>query len=211
MRESFNSLAYGFPLALVGIYVIIAAVFRSYWQPVVIMVTVPFGIIGAVFGHLLLGFELTMMSMFGLVALTGVVVNDAIVLIEAFNERLAAGAAFFDAVLDAGRRRFRAVLLTSISTVGGLTPMILEQDLQARFLIPMALSIAAGVAFATVLTLVLIPGLLSILNDARCFTFRLQTGQWPESRASVEPARTRRDSEPEFAAPRVDIPQESTS
>jgi len=194
MRESLSTLLVGFPLAILGIYIIIAAMFRSYIQPFVILFTVPFGIIGAVIGHLAMGLNLTMMSLFGIVALSGIVVNDAIVLIECINENLADGMPFITAVQQGAVRRVRAVLLTTLSTVGGLAPLILEKDQQARFLIPMALSIAAGVAFATLLTLVLIPGLLAILNDARRLAFRLKYGHRP-SREEVEPARLRRQTE----------------
>lgn len=192
MRESLDSLKIGFPMALLGIFIIIATIFRSYVQPVVIMVTVPFGLIGAVAGHLVLGYDLSIMSLFGMVALTGVVVNDAIVFIERVNENLAEGMRFFDALIEGGKRRFRAIILTTVSTVGGLTPMILETDFQAKFLIPMALSLAAGVLFATVLTLVLVPSLFTILNDVRLLWFRMRGGRWPESRESVEPARLRK-------------------
>jgi multidrug efflux pump subunit AcrB len=192
MRESFSTLLVGFPLAILGIYVIIATIFRSYIQPIVILVTVPFGIIGAIIGHMMMGLNLTMMSMFGIVALSGVVVNDAIVLIECINENLAEGKmTFLEAVQRGGIRRFRAVILTTISTIAGLLPLIFEKDAQARFLIPMALSIAAGVAFATLLTLVLIPSLLAILNDARRAVWRIKTGSWP-TREEVEPASRRR-------------------
>jgi multidrug efflux pump subunit AcrB len=190
MRESLGTLFVGYPLAILGIFIIIATMFRSYAQPFVIMFTVPFGIIGAVLGHLLLGYDLSIMSVFGMVALTGVVVNDAIVLIERVNENIAEGMPFFDAILSGGARRFRAIFLTSISTVGGLAPMIMETDLQAKFLIPMALSIAAGIAFATVLTLVLVPSLLTLLSDARLLVHRLRHGYWPK-RLDVEPARNR--------------------
>ncbi len=192
-RESFSSLRVTFPLAVFGIFVIIATTFRSYVQPLVILFTIPFGIIGAVAGHLLLGYDLSMMSMFGMVALTGVVVNDAIVLIERINENLAEGMEFFTAITRGAQRRFRAILLTSLSTIGGLAPLILEKDLQARFLIPMALSLAAGVAFATVLTLLLIPGLLVIVNDFRLLWARMCSGSWPD-RAAVEPASRRRQN-----------------
>lgn len=189
--ESMGSLFIGFPIALVGIFVIIATIFRSYLQPMIIMLTVPFGIIGAVIGHQLRGVELSMMSMFGIVALAGVVVNDAIVLIEAFNANISKGMKIREALLEAGQRRFRAVFLTTLSTVGGLMPMIVEQDLQAQFLIPMALSIAAGVAFATLLTLLLIPSLILILNDVRCGVYYVIRGILPESREILEPARHR--------------------
>ena len=194
MRESFGSLTIGFPMAILGIFIVIATMFRSYAQPFVIMFTVPFGIVGAIVGHLLLGYDLSMMSMFGMVALTGVVVNDAIVLIERVNENFAGKMPFFDAIIRGGARRFRAIFLTTLSTVGGLTPLILETDFQAKFLIPMALSIAAGVVFATVLTLVLVPSLLAILNDFRLLVHRFRHGEWPR-RLSVEPA-SRRHEDP---------------
>jgi len=191
MRESFSSLYVGFPLAVLGIFIIVATMFRSYAQPFVILFTIPFGIIGSIWGHLLMGYDLSIMSIFGMVALTGVVVNDAIVLIERVNENFAEGLPFFEAIRMGGVRRFRAIFLTSLSTVGGLAPMIMETNMQAKFLIPMALSLASGVAFATVLTLVLIPSLLVILNDFRRLVFRYKYGHWPTSREEVEPARTR--------------------
>jgi multidrug efflux pump subunit AcrB len=192
MRESFSSLYVGFPLAVLGIFIIVATIFRSYAQPFIILITVPFGIIGAILGHLLLGFNMSIMSIFGMVALTGVVVNDAIVLIERVNGNLAEGMQFFDAIIKGGVRRFRAIFLTSLSTIGGLAPMIMESDLQARFLIPMALSLAAGVAFATILTLILIPSLLVIFNDVRRAVHRFKTGAWV-GREIVEPATYRNE------------------
>lgn len=190
-RESIASLLVSFPLAVFGIYVIVATIFRSYIQPLIILFTIPFGIIGAVAGHILLGYNLSIMSMFGMVALTGVVVNDAIVLIERINENLAEGMEFFEAIKKGGARRFRAILLTTFSTVGGLAPLILETDMQAKFLIPMALSLAAGVAFATVLTLVLIPSLLAIVNDFRRVKAWSRQREWL-ARESLEPASRRR-------------------
>ncbi|MDM8523597.1 efflux RND transporter permease subunit [Desulfococcaceae bacterium HSG8] len=192
MRESFSTLYVGFPLAVLGVFIIIATMFRSYAQPFVIMFTIPFGIIGGFVGHLLLGYDLSMMSMFGMVALTGVVVNDAIVLIERVNENFSEGMPFFEAIQSGGARRFRAIFLTTLSTVGGLTPLIIETNFQARFLIPMAISIAGGVAFATVLTLVLIPSLLVILNDFRLIFYWLRYSSWPSAREEVEPARDRK-------------------
>jgi len=186
-QETFGSLAVGFPLAMIGIFVIMATIFKSYVQPMIIMFTVPFGIIGAILGHLLLGYNLAMMSAFGMVALTGVVVNDAIVMIDRVNRNLADGMNFFDAVRLGAARRFRAVFLTTVSTVGGLLPIILESDFQAQMVIPMAISIACGVAFATLLTLILIPSLFSILNDIRLLAYRIRRGSWP-TREEVEPA-----------------------
>ena len=187
MRDSLGSLVIGFPLALLGVFIIIATTFRSYIQPLIILVTVPFGITGAVIGHLVLGYDLSIMSIFGMVALTGVVVNDAIVYIEKVNENLASGMRFYQAVIQGASRRFMAIFLTTISTVGGLMPLILETDFQAVFLIPMALSIASGVAFATILTLVLVPCLIVVLNDLRCSVHRMTKGAWPQ-RESVEPS-----------------------
>ena len=112
---------------------------------------------------------------------------DAIVLIERVNENLAAGMAFFESIIKGGARRFRAIFLTTISTAGGLLPLIAERDLQAKFLIPMALSLAAGVIFATVLTLVLIPSLLAILSDLRLLLYRLHHGTWPKRVAVTQP------------------------
>jgi multidrug efflux pump subunit AcrB len=134
-----------------------------------------------------MGCDLAMMSAFGMVALTGVVVNDAIVLIDRINRNLADGEPFFEAVKLGGTRRFRAVFLTTVSTVGGLLPLILETDFQAQMLIPMAISIAFGVMFATLLTLVLIPALFSIMNDIRMLIYKLKNGVWP-TREEVEPA-----------------------
>lgn len=188
--ESFGSLKISFPMAIIGIFIIIATMFRSYVQPFIILFTVPFGIIGGIIGHMLMGYNLSILSLFGMVALSGVVVNDAIVLIDRINRNFAKGMPFFDAIREGGARRFRAVFLTTISTVGGLTPLILETDFQARMLIPMAISIAAGVAFATILTLVLIPSLLAILNDFRLLIYRIKHGRWG-TREEVEPAVSR--------------------
>lgn len=189
--ESMSGLMKGFFLALIGIYLIIAAIFRSYVQPILIMITIPFGLIGATLAHAILGFPITitMMSMFGMVALSGIVVNDAIVLIDYVNEQIASGKKVFDALCDGGARRFRAIFLTTLTTFVGLAPIILEKSMQARYLIPMAVSIAFGVAFATLLTLLLIPCLFLILNDLRRFIGFLKSGrkEWPDTE-SVEPA-----------------------
>ncbi|MCH7908493.1 MAG: efflux RND transporter permease subunit [Candidatus Hydrogenedentes bacterium] len=189
-RDAFGTLFIGLPIAMIGVFIIIASIFRSYVQPFVIMFTIPFGIIGAIWGHYAFGLTLTMFSTFGMVALTGVVVNDAIILIEAINKALARGLPVFEAIVQGGKRRFRAIFLTTLSTVGGLSPLILETDIQVRMVKPMALSLAAGVAFATILTLVFIPCLLGVLNDFRRVVFWLLHGYWP-TREEVEPARLR--------------------
>ncbi len=180
-KESFSSLLIGFPLAIVMIYMIIATMFASYTQPLIIMFVVPFGIIGSIFGHLVMGYNLCLLSVFGMVALSGVVVNDSIVLIERINKNIFLGMKFHEAIINGSMRRFRAIILTTLSTAGGLLPLILETDMQARFLIPMALSLAAGVSFATVLTLIFLPSLFVILNDLKRILFRIKKGVWPKA------------------------------
>lgn len=189
-RDAMDSLYIGFPLAIIAIFVIVATTFRSYIQPLVILLTVPFGMCGAVFGHLVFGYNFSMLSVLGLVALAGVVVNDAIVLIECANSYLANGESFFEAVRKAGSRRFRAIFLTTITTAGGLTPLMLEKDFQAKVLIPMAISLVGGVIFASLITLLLVPCVLCILNDARRAIHWLFNGVMPTPE-SVEPARFR--------------------
>ncbi len=188
--KSLGSLKVGFPIAMLGIFLILATIFHSYIQPIVIMITIPFGLIGATFGHMVMGFDLTMLSMFGMVALSGIVVNDAIVLIVCINERVAGGIPLFQALCEGGARRFRAIVLTTLTTSFGLAPLILEKSMQAQFLIPMAISIAFGVAFASLLTLILIPCLLLILSDARLVFSWFKTGTMPK-REEVEPAALR--------------------
>jgi multidrug efflux pump subunit AcrB len=165
--DAFGSLLIGFPLAMGVIYMILAGFLRSYTQPLIILFTVPFGIIGAILGHLALRHSISLFSIFGMVALAGVVVNDAIVLVHRLNVNAKNGIPFPDSLIEAAQRRFRAILLTSMSTVGGLAPLIMEKSLEAQWLIPMAISIAAGVVFATTLTLILIPCLLAILQDLK--------------------------------------------
>jgi multidrug efflux pump subunit AcrB len=131
------------------------------------MAAIPFGLIGAVIGHLATGLEITMISIFGIVALAGIVVNDSLVLIDFINARVREGAAVEAAVIAAGCQRFRPVMLTTITTIGGLLPLLLERSFQAQFLIPMAVSISFGLLFATGLTLLVIPALYQMLEDAR--------------------------------------------
>ncbi len=186
MIDSMKSLVISFPLALFGIYLIIATIFRSYVQPAVIMTTIPFGLVGGLIGHWLFGKPVSIMSMFGMVALAGIVVNDAIVLIEGVNSRLESGMPLYEALREGGKRRFRAIMLTTFTTFAGLMPLILEKSFQAQFLIPMALSIAFGVLFATLVTLLLLPCLLAILNDFRRYAFALWFGYMP-TEEEVEP------------------------
>jgi multidrug efflux pump subunit AcrB len=166
-RESFGSMKINFIMALLVIYALLAIPFRSYSQPLLIMAAIPFGMVGAIMGHFIMGFNLSILSMFGMVALAGVVVNDSLLLIDYANYRRREGTGLFEALIQACRRRFRPILLTSLTTFFGLTPMILETSVQAQFLIPMAISLAFGVLFATGITLLFIPSLYYILEDFR--------------------------------------------
>ena len=138
--DSLQSLLFNFGIALAAIYVLLAVPFKSYTQPLVVMSAIPFGIIGAVWGHLLMGIDLALLSLFGIVALSGVVVNDSLVLLTFYNQLRREGSSHEEALVSAGAARFRPILLTSLTTFFGLLPMILEKSLQAQFLIPMAVS-----------------------------------------------------------------------
>ena len=170
--ELLSELAMGFAVALFVIYALMAIPFKSYSQPLIVMVAVPFGIVGAVWGHAVMGYELSIMSMLGLVALTGVVVNDSLVLVHYVNHQRNEGRGLYDAVRKAGLVRFRPILLTSLTTAAGITPLMLEESVQAKFLIPMAVALAFGVLFATVISLVLVPSLYLIIEDIK------QAGRW---------------------------------
>lgn len=161
-RESVGSLMAGFLVAIIAMYVLLVIQFRSYVQPILILIIVPFGMIGAVWGHALLGLPLTLFSMFGLVALSGVVINDSIVLIDFINVRVREGQPALDALAESGQRRFRPILLTSMTTIAGLIPLMLERSFQAQLLIPMAASLAFGLLVATALVLFLVPVFYSL-------------------------------------------------
>ncbi len=164
-QESLADVKKGFILALFCIYALLAVPFRSFSQPFIVMSAIPFGIVGAVWGHLLMGFNISVVSLFGIVGLSGVVVNDSLVMIDRINRFRRDGDSAHDAVVKGGMLRFRAIVLTSLTTFAGLTPMLLEKSLQARFLIPMAVSLGFGVMFATGITLILIPSGYMILDD----------------------------------------------
>lgn len=164
MRESTGSLYGSFLLALAGVYALLAIAFGSYTQPLIVMIAIPFGAVGAILGHMLLGYELSLVSLMGMVALSGVVVNDSLIMVDQAN-RLADTHAPYDAILQAGVRRLRPILLTTLTTFGGLTPIILERSSQARQLIPMAISLGFGIVFATAIILVIVPCLFMVLDD----------------------------------------------
>jgi len=176
MRESMASLRVTFILALLTIYVMLAIPFRSYVQPLIVMISIPFGIVGAVVGHLIMGYDLCIPSMFGIVALAGVVVNDSLVLIDFANRRRREeGRTPRQAIHSAAIQRFRPVLLTTLTTFFGLAPMIFETSRQARFLVPMALSLGFGIVFGTLITLCIVPSLYLMAEDARRLVTKART------------------------------------
>jgi len=166
-KETGESLGLGMLLALFAIFGLLAVQFKSYSQPSIIMSAIPFGLVGAIIGHVIMGFDLSMLSIFGIVALTGVVVNDSLIMIDLINRERAEGIDLHQVIIDSATRRFRPILLTTLTTFFGLVPMILEKSLQARFLIPMAVSLAFGIIFATMITLLLVPSLYMILEDVK--------------------------------------------
>ncbi len=166
-NESLGSLRSSFAIAMLAIYGLLAVQFRSYLQPLIVMSAIPFGLVGATIGHLLMGYNLGLLSMFGIVALSGVVVNDSLILIDLINRERRSDIELWQVIRDCATRRFRPIMLTTLTTFFGLMPMLLERSLQAKFLIPMAISLAFGVVFATFITLLLVPSLYMILEDIK--------------------------------------------
>jgi len=166
-RRAFSGLLQSYLVAMLGIFALLAIPLRSYAQPLIIMSVIPFGLVGSIGGHLLLGYDLSFMSVIGIVALSGVVVNSSLILVHYVNGRRATGDSVFDALCAAGTARFRAIFLTSATTFIGLTPLMLEGSMQAQFLIPMAISLAFGVVFATAITLLVVPCAYLVLEDLR--------------------------------------------
>ena len=160
--ETLADMAWGAGLAMALIYLVLAFVFASYGWPLVVMSVIPFGLVGAIFGHWVMGIDLTILSLFGFFGLSGIVVNNSIILVSFYKEMKRRGYPWRNSVVDAACFRLRAVLLTSLTTIGGLTPLMFETSVQAQFLIPMAVSIAFGLAFATFLVLLLVPALLTV-------------------------------------------------
>ncbi len=174
MADSLGSLKLSFIVAIIVIYAMLAIPFQSYVLPIIVIVSIPFGIIGAIFGHLIMGYDLSILSLLGVVALSGIVVNDSLVLIEYANRlQMESDKTPFQIIKTAGIQRFRPIILTTMTTFLGLAPMILETSRQAKILIPMAISIGFGILFATLITLILIPSLYLVINDIRCLWKRL--------------------------------------
>ncbi|HPF14487.1 MAG TPA: efflux RND transporter permease subunit, partial [Planctomycetota bacterium] len=186
--DSIRSLAQGLLIALFGIFALIAVQLKSYTQPLVILAVIPLGFVGAVLAHMLLGYSVSFFSMFGVVALSGVVINDGLVLLDLINRRIGEGFNALEAITYAGPRRFRPILFTSLTTCVGLGPIVFEKSMQAQFLIPMAISLAGGVAFATLITLYLVPALVLFREDVFALGRKLRTkmfGEEPEASAEV--------------------------
>lgn len=164
-QKTFGDMRVGAAVGLAAIYIILAWVFASYSRPLIVMSIIPFGLIGAVLGHLLLGYDLSILSLVALIGLAGILVNNSIILVAAIDDRVAEGEGAIDAIVSGACDRLRAVTLTSITTVVGLTPLMFETSLQAQFLIPMAITIVFGLATASVLVLFVVPALLGMLID----------------------------------------------
>ena len=166
-KDSMGSLFVGFGFSMMAIYALLAIPFRSYIQPIIVMFAIPFGLVGALIGHVLMGYNLSVMSMMGIIALSGVIVNDSLVLVDYANKRMASGYTPHDAIRAAGKRRFRPIMLTTLTTFGGLAPMIFETSRQARFMIPMAISLGFGILFVTLIALILVPCFFLVIDDMR--------------------------------------------
>ena len=187
--ESMGALARGFLLALFGIYALLAIPFRSYIQPLIIMSAIPFGIIGAFLGHLILGIPVGLLSLFGIIGLSGVVVNDGLVMIDFINELHANGRTMRQAIIEGAQARFRPILLTSLTTFLGIAPIIFERSLQAQFLIPMAASLGFGILFATTILMLLVPAITMQQHRVTIwFKRKFRSGSAPAIKVSPGPA-----------------------
>jgi len=202
--ESVGGIGVALPLALLMIYIILAWVFGSYVWPIAVMSVIPFGLVGAIFGHWLLGFEMTMMSIFGIFGLMGIVINDSIILTVAFKSLREAGVAAKDAAVQASQRRLRAVLLTSLTTIVGVLPLLFETALQAQFLKPMVISLSFGLAFGTLIVLFLLPAMLTGIESLRQIFARVRSNiiaMLPEDRGAIFAGISRRFTHEDPASP----------
>jgi multidrug efflux pump subunit AcrB len=176
-----------FPLTLFLIFIVIGFTFRSYSQPFLLLMLIPFSLTTVAWGHLIHGFPVNIISMLGIIALIGILVNDGLILISKFNQNLRDGLNFDDSLYKAGRSRFRAIFLTSITTIAGLAPIILEKSFQAQLLKPMAISIAYGIGYATFLTLIMLPIFISGANSFKIAYIWLITGKKLEKKEVESP------------------------
>jgi len=171
-----SSMATAMLIGVIGIFILLSYQFKSYTEPLIIMMAIPFAIIGAIWGHILMGLDMSMPSLLGFIALSGIVVNDSILLVEFLKNRRSEGMPTYEAATRASRERFRAVILTSITTIAGLLPLLIETDLQAQFLIPIATSMAFGLLVSTLLILIVVPCFYAIADDLG-LTVKIQTGE----------------------------------
>ena len=185
-QNAMLGLAQGFFFAMFTIYALMAIPLKSYTQPLIIMSVIPFGIIGALFGHYILGLSMSVLSLCGIVALAGVVVNDSLILVDFVNRAREEGKSLMQSAIDSGCYRFRAIILTSLTTFVGLVPIIMEKSLQAKIVIPMATSLAFGILFSTVVTLILVPILYIILDDIKRLLRRFYIWWWQPKPAESE-------------------------
>ena len=190
LYDAMSTLPFAAGAAALMIYVILAWLFSSYLQPLAVMLAIPFGAIGVVWGHFLLGYDMTFLSLIGFVALAGIVVNNSLIFVEFFNRNMLEGMPAKEALVKAGLRRFRPIVLTTATTILGLTPLMLEQSFQAQFLIPMAISITCGLASSTVLTLLVLPAILVIVDDIVGLLHWLWFGMSRTDRAAMKAARS---------------------
>ena len=173
--ESFGALFGGFALAMLAIYALLAIPFGSYSKPLIIMAAIPFGIIGAVLGHVVLGLQMAIMSLFGVIGLSGVVVNDSLVMIDFIDERRRGGMSGREAIIEGAKARFRPIFLTSVTTFLGVAPLVFETSIQAQFLIPMAASLGFGILFATGVLMMIVPA-LAMVHHRVVEGWRVRTG-----------------------------------
>jgi len=181
-----NSMTFSMAIALVIMFTILMFLLKSYMQTLLIMSLIPLGVIGAVMGHYIIGIPVSILSFLGLVALAGIIINDSVVLVDKYNNLLKSGMDVPDALLDAGITRFRPIVLTTITTAAGLAPIIFLRSEQGQFLVPMAVSVASGLIFGTILTLLALPSALYIISDLRVLLNKLK--QRKKNRLELEPA-----------------------
>jgi multidrug efflux pump subunit AcrB len=177
--EEMAGLVRYFGLAFLIIIMIIMLYFKSFSQGLIILMMIPFGVLGALWGHSIHGVQFSLMSLWGVVALSGTIINDAIVFLSKYNSNLREGMPMVQAIREAGRRRFRAIVLTTITTTAGLMPLILEGSADAQFLIPMAISLAYGILFGTFFILMILPHYVLMINRFKCWWQKLRTGNCP--------------------------------
>ncbi len=187
--ESMSSLGRGFALALLVIYALLAIPFGSYVQPLIVMAAIPFGIVGALWAHLAMGLSLGMLSIFGILGLSGVVVNDSLVMIDFINEQRRKGMHARDAIISGAKARFRPIMLTSLTTFLGVAPLVFERSLQAQFLIPMAASLAFGIVFATAILMLLVPALAMVQANMEAWWAGHRAQRLPAPAAALRTSR----------------------